>query len=99
MGSGRLQTIGVDNSNADGSLFTLNGQALSGWATGNNSVTAATGTAMALSARGTFAVTSAGTIIPSIKLFTAAAATVKAESYFKCWRAGAHDAASGGAWS
>jgi hypothetical protein len=99
MGSGRLQTIGVDNSSADGSLFTLNGQAISGWTTGVNSVTAATGTAMALSARGTFAVTAAGTIIPSIKLFTAAAATVKAESYFKCWRVGADDAASGGAWS
>jgi hypothetical protein len=96
---GRMQTVGVDNSSADGSLFTLNGQNVSGVATGTNSQTAGTGTAMAQIIFGTFAVSSAGTIIPSIKLLNASAATVKAESYFKCWRAGAHDAASGGAWS
>jgi hypothetical protein len=51
-------------------------------------VTAGTGTAMQVSIRGTFRVTTAGTIIPSIALVTAAAAVVATGSYFRCWRAG-----------
>jgi hypothetical protein len=51
-------------------------------------VTAGTGTAMQVSIRGTFRVTTSGTIIPSIAQVNAAAAVVAAGSYFRCWRAG-----------
>lgn len=47
-------------------------------------VTAATGTGAIVTIEGIFAVTSAGTIVPSIALVTAAAAVVKAGSHFIC---------------
>lgn len=49
-------------------------------------VTAATGTGMIAHVQGTFNVTAAGTIIPSIALVTANAAIVQANSYFRCKR-------------
>ena len=56
-------------------------------ATSNNPiVTAATSTSLAVSARGTFRVTAAGTIIPSISLAVAAAAIVQTDSYFNVSR-------------
>jgi hypothetical protein len=63
-------------------------------------VTAATGTAVYATLRGTFEITVAGTIIPSVTLLTAVAtASVAAGSYFKCNRVGALNAVSVGAWS
>jgi hypothetical protein len=47
-------------------------------------ITLATGTGMTAQISGTFDVTVTGTLIPSIALVTAAAATLKANSYFRC---------------
>ncbi len=62
-------------------------------------VTAATGTGLATRISGTFRVTAGGTIIPSITLVTAAAALVKANSYFSCRRIGTGTVTSVGAWA
>jgi hypothetical protein len=56
-------------------------------------VTAGTGTGLVALIEGFFDVTAAGTIIPSIALVTAAAAVVKAGSFFECERVG--DTATG----
>lgn len=62
-------------------------------------VTAGTNTNMHTSIRGTFRVTGAGTIIPSVALVTAAAAIVAAGSYFRCYKVGASNFATVGNWS
>jgi hypothetical protein len=60
--------------------------------TGNTSnaaiVTVAVNTALAVAIRGTFKVSVAGTIIPSISLTTAIAAVVEPNTYFMCRRIG-----------
>lgn len=58
-------------------------------ATAASAATAGVGTIMGLYGTGTFDVTVAGTIIPSIDQVTAAAASVAAGSYFMCERIGA----------
>jgi hypothetical protein len=74
------QAIGVDAAIGAGAAA-----GLSYW-TGVTSnaalVTVATATAMGVNIRGTFRVSVAGTIIPSISLTTAAAAVVQTDSYF-----------------
>ena len=62
-------------------------------------VPAGTGTSMYFSGRGSFRVTTAGTIIPSLTLLTAAAAIVQAGSYFRCWRASGASPGSVGQWT
>lgn len=62
-------------------------------------VTTGTGTGLAVSIRGMFRVTAAGTIIPSCLLTTAAAAVVKAGSYFKCAKIGETTESFVGAWA
>lgn len=62
-------------------------------------VTAAVGTALQLWLKGTFEVTVAGTIIPSIALVTANAAVVLAGSYLKFKRVGATTMVSVGQWT
>jgi hypothetical protein len=62
-------------------------------------VTAGTATAVAFSLRGTFECTTAGTIIPSVTLVTAAAGTVAAGSFFRIQRVAAINAVSVGAWT
>ena len=61
--------------------------------------TAATGTGLVVSLRGTFRVTASGTIIPSIALTTAVAAVVQIGSYFKCAKIGDSSVNSVGSWS
>ena len=61
-------------------------------------VTAGTGTVMNASLRGTFEVTAAGTIVPSITLVTASAATVAAGTYFRCRRIGSVTVGTVGQW-
>lgn len=61
-------------------------------------VTAGTGAAMHINIKGTFEVTGAGTLIPSIDQVTAAAAVVAIGSYFQCWRIGSTTAVSVGQW-
>ena len=62
-------------------------------------VTAATGTGLLAEIDGIFDVTAAGTIIPSISLVTAAAAVVKAGSFFTCERIGDTATAVSSGWS
>jgi hypothetical protein len=64
-----------------------------------SAVTAATQTSLLLQIRGTFEVTSTGTIIPSLALVTAAAAVVQAGSYMKFMRLGDNSVVSVGQWS
>jgi hypothetical protein len=62
-------------------------------------VTAGVGTALQAYIKGTFRVTVAGTIIPSIQLVTAAAAVVAAGSFFRCRRVGSASVTNVGQWS
>ncbi len=62
-------------------------------------VTAGTGTGMIAHIRGTFNVTGAGTIIPSIALVTANAAVVQAGSFFRCKRLSENGTDTFGEWS
>ena len=62
-------------------------------------VSAATGTGMVAIIEGMVNVTGAGTIIPSIALVTAAAAAVKAGSFFECIRVGDTGSNTQGSWS
>lgn len=64
-----------------------------------SAVTAATGTTMQMMLKGTFEVTVAGSIVPSIGLVTAAAAVVLAGSYLKFKRVGATTMTSVGQWT
>jgi len=78
------QAVGID-----GAVGTAATASTSYWAaaTSNNPmVTAATSTTLGVSIRGTFRVTAAGTIIPSISLNTAAAARTRINSYFSTTR-------------
>jgi hypothetical protein len=60
--------------------------------------TAGTGAAMWFVGKGSFTVTGAGTLIPSIDQVTAAAAVVKIGSYFSCERIGSTSVVSIGQW-
>lgn len=62
-------------------------------------VTASTNTNAHVNLKGTFEVTSAGTIIPSIALVTASAAIVAAGSYLRFMRVADINATSLGAWA
>lgn len=62
-------------------------------------VTAATGTAVHVLIKGTFSITTGGTIIPSVKLTTAAAGVVKVGSYFRAERIGLDTVTTIGPWS
>lgn len=64
-----------------------------------DSVLAGAGTVLTFFVRGTFAVTVAGTIIPSFAQTTAAAAVVKVGSYLKCNRIGSTSVVSVGQWT
>lgn len=61
-------------------------------------MTAGTGTAMTINITGTFEITGAGTIIPSIQLVTAAAAVVAIGSYLTFERIGSTSVVSVGQW-
>jgi len=62
-------------------------------------VAALTNTTLHVSLRGTFEITVAGTIIPSVTLVTAAAATVKEGTFFKLRKVGEVNAVAAGNWS
>lgn len=112
-GNGKFSLIGAGTATLGSILYLLMGQdaALNtaGTISGNtqttatvaatDSVTAATATVMTFLVKGTFKVTSAGTIIPSFAQTTAAAAVVKIGSYFKCNRIGDTSVVSVGQWT
>lgn len=86
---------GIDNSTPSTSLDD-DAQYLTTAASGV--LSAGTGTAMRFQAKGTFEVTAAGTLIPSIDQVTAAAAIVSIGSYFICERMGTDAVVSVGQW-
>lgn len=93
-----FHTVGVDgNANTAAAQGGSTTDATTG-TTPAAAITAGTGTALQMHVKGTFEVTTAGTIIPSITLLTAAAAVVAAGSYFRCQRIGAAGMVSQGAW-
>ncbi len=61
-------------------------------------VAAGTGTAMAVSMQGTFEVTGAGTLIPSVTMVTASASTLNLGSYIRVQRIGSDSLVSVGQW-
>lgn len=96
-GSWLYHTHGIDNSTLTNAgnrtgTFTVTQQ------TAASALTAGTGTGMAFEIRGTFEVTGAGTMIPSITLVTAAAGTVAIGSYFMFERIGSTSVVSVGQW-
>lgn len=79
------QSVGLDNTTpttaaAMGGSVSVN--------PGVNAAPAGAGTGLTVRVSGMFRVTAAGTIIPSISLANAAAAVVKAGSWFKCRKVG-----------
>lgn len=65
----------------------------------NNVVTSTTGTGVSITFHGMFRVSTGGTIIPSLALTTAAAASVNAGTYFKVCKVGESSETSVGNWS
>lgn len=112
-GNGQFQILGGGTATLGGVLYHVTGiDGASGTAatqtgsyavTSNSAasvVTAGTNANMVMDIQGTFEVTASGTIIPSIALVTAAAATVRAGSFFRCRRVGASAAnVVQGSWS
>lgn len=95
VGAWLWQFAGIDNT-TPGSSVDDDSQFLTTSASAVFSAT--TGTAMRFSAKGTFEVTSGGTLIPSIDQVTAAAAIVSIGSYFVCERIGGTSVVSVGQW-
>lgn len=96
-GTWLYHAVGIDsttptNAGTQTGSFTITQQSVA------SAHTAATGTAAGTDITGTFEVTSAGTIIPSLTLVTASAATLAAGSFFECWRIGSTTMASVGQW-
>jgi hypothetical protein len=93
-----MQDFGSRGTVAVGGTTATSGTASAVPASAAALATAATSAALRASIHGTFEITTAGTIIPSIALDVAAAAVVNAGSYFECAYIGPA-AALGGSWS
>jgi hypothetical protein len=93
-----MQDFGSRGTVAVGGTTATSGTASDVPASGGNPASNATSAALRASIHGTFEITAAGTIIPSIALDVAAAAIVNAGSYFECIYVGP-PAALGGRWS
>lgn len=91
------QVLGIDNNNPL-SPNTRTGSASVTQQSNAAAVTATTGTGAELRASGLFRVSTGGTMIPSVTLFTAAAAVMKAGSYCKFDKIGESSETSVGAW-
>lgn len=91
--------VGLDGSSATAVATRTGSFSTAAQTAAASMVTAGTGTAMAAHITGIFEIATAGTIIPSVTLVTAAAATVAAMSYFRCNRIGADGVVSVGQWS
>ena len=98
VGKMSMQDFGSRGTVAVGGVTALSGTASDVPASGAVLATAGASAALRASIHGTFEVTAAGTIIPSIALDVAAAAVVVAGSYFECIYIGPA-AALGGSWS
>lgn len=99
LGGQLMHAVGIDNT-APGTAGAQGGAAVQGAsAFTTNMITAGTGTAMGVRVSGLFKCTTVGTIIPSIALQTAAAATLKAGSFFRIRKVAENGVFSRGAWS
>jgi hypothetical protein len=85
-------SVGVDGNTA--TAATQTGSTMIQGQSPASQQTAGTGTSWNFRNAGTFEVTAAGTIVPSVTLVTAAAGIVRAGSYFLCYRIGASAAAT-----
>lgn len=85
-------SVGVDGNTA--TAATQTGSTMIQGQSPASQQTAGTGTTWNFRNTGTFEITAAGTIVPSVTLVTAAAGVVRAGSYFACWRIGASAAAT-----
>lgn len=92
------QVVGIDNSNPT-TTTTRGGSASVTQNSLASMVAAGPGSGLVAEISGAFDVTTAGTIIPSIALVTAAAAVVKTGSHFTCERIGDTGAATSSGWS
>lgn len=93
-----FHVTGIDNSSPL-NAGTRTGSASVTTASVASMVTAGTGTGMTSLIEGIFRVSAGGTLIPQISLVTAAAAVVKAGSWFKCRRIGESAQTYNGAWT
>ncbi len=93
-----MQDFGSRGTVAVGGTTATSGTASDVPTSGGSLASVATSVALRASIHGTFEITTAGTIIPSIALDVAAAAVVNAGSYFECIYLGPA-AALGGSWS
>lgn len=93
-----MQDFGSRGTVAVGGTTATSGTASDVPASGGTLASVATSAALRASIQGTFEITTAGTIIPSIALDVAAAAVVNAGSYFECIYLGPA-ATLGGSWS
>jgi hypothetical protein len=91
-------STGLDN-NSPLATLARSGSASVASATQTNIVNGATGTGMVSITQGMFRVSTAGTIIPSVALGTAAAAVMKAGSWFRVRRVGEASETYAGAWT
>lgn len=100
-GTATLATYRVGGVTGEVSAITGNASFLTTGAPNAAAGIAVAGTATQLMANlfGTFDVTAPGTLIPSISLTTAAAASVSTGSFFRCRKIGETGVATGGAWS
>lgn len=97
-GTWLFHAVGIDNTTPTNAgtqtgAFTITQQSVA------STHTAGTGTAAGTRVTGTFEVTGGGTIIPSLTLVTASAATLAAGSFFECWRIGSTSLTTVGQWA
>lgn len=92
------QVVGIDSSGPD-AVGARSGSISATAASAASMITAGVGVGLGAEIRGQFNVTVAGTIIPSIALVNAAAATMKAGSFFSANRIGPHTPNTFGNWS
>lgn len=91
-------TVGVDGNSATAAAQSGSTTVATTGTSPASAVSAGTGTAVQMHIKGTFEVTTSGTIVPSITLVTAAAAVLVAGSYFRCKRIGAAGLSTIGTW-
>jgi hypothetical protein len=97
LGTQLFHIVGVDGAAATAATQT-GSTTIGGNTSPASAVTAGTNAAMTLNIRGSFEVTTEGTIVPSIALVTANAAVIKAGSYLKIRRIGSTSFVSRGRW-
>jgi len=92
-------SYGLDNSTQPNAVLAISGVGSVTQQSGANVVLAGTGTGMRASIQGVFRIDTAGTIIPSITLVTASAASMKAGSHFIIEKIGEASENTVGNWS